>query len=151
MSRSSLHPADSVHGSFPETTGPVLVFDGECVLCSHWVVWVLRFDRSREIRFATLQSETGRRLAGMISGPEEGGETLIFAGPGFCLLRSAAVWQILRRFPLWVRWIRVFRFLPLSWQDGLYRFVARNRYRFFGRRPVCFFPDSEQRMRFLLP
>jgi predicted DCC family thiol-disulfide oxidoreductase YuxK len=149
MSCSLSGPASMVEGLHPEQIAPVLVFDGVCVLCSGWVKWVMLLDQSRQIRFATLQSDTGRRLAAMVTGPEEGEETLVFAGPGFCLARSAAVWEILRRFPVWVRWLRIFRFLPVYWQDGLYRFTARNRYRIFGRRSTCFVPGPAERERFL--
>jgi predicted DCC family thiol-disulfide oxidoreductase YuxK len=130
--------------------GPILVFDGVCVLCSRSVQFVLRHDRLGRFRFATTQSETGRRI--MI---ERG---LDPAHPASVLLidaehtyaESAAAIRVLRslggrwRFVASLLWI-----VPRLLRDSVYRFVARHRYRWFGRRDICYLPQPCDAARFL--
>ena len=128
----------------------VMVFDGVCHLCSGFVRLVLKFDRSREIRFAPIQSPFGRRLAESHGVDPDDPLTFLFFDHGRALEASDGMIAMLRRFPAPVRYLAVIAWMPRPLRDLVYRFIARNRYRLFGRRQTCFIPDTRDATRFLL-
>lgn len=128
---------------------PIVFFDGVCALCNRWVDRMLRCDRDGVLAFAPLQGETARRLLDLPAG--EVPESLVLLEGGELRTRSSAVLSALRL--LGGRWrllARALRMIPSPIRDGLYDRVARNRYRWFGRRPSCRLPAGElERSRFL--
>lgn len=128
----------------------VIVFDGVCVLCSGWVRFLLRYDRRRRYRFAAMQSAAGRALlsrhgldpndplsfllvdeAGAWTDTEAIGRVLSGLGGG---------WRVLSM---------MLAAVPRPLRDRVYRFTARNRYRWFGRRAQCRIPEPAELDRFL--
>ncbi len=128
----------------------IVVFDGKCLLCNGWVQFLLRHDRQGRIRFASMQGEQGARLlneAGLSAG--EGLQTLLVIEGGRSWQHTAAILRILHRLGwpwrlAWVGWL-----VPAPLRDALYRLVARNRYRIWGRSEVCMVPAPEHAGRFL--
>lgn len=127
----------------------IAVFDGECILCSRGVAFLLRRDRERRIRFATMQSETGRRLMAEHGVDPASPETMIVIDGEHCYFQSAAVMHLARQ----LRWpwkvLALFRVIPAPLRDIIYRWIARNRIRFFGKRETCYVPSADDRDRFL--
>src|SRR5690606_23922649 len=126
------------------TTHPLVLFDGECNLCNGAVQFVLRRDPRGRFRFASLQSEAGRaalRVAGMpedaagSEGRPPGSIVLIDAGRAF--VKSAAALRIARG----LRWpwplLGAFAIVPPFLRDAVYDWIARHRYRWFGKRAEC--------------
>lgn len=109
----------------------VLFFDGECILCNGAVRWILERNTSGDIRFASLQGNYAKKMLGY--GVED---SMVFMEGDRVFTRSAAVFEILRYLPAW-RWMRVLRFIPRRITDGIYKWVARNRFRWFGKQEVC--------------
>lgn len=133
----------------PPVDGPIVVFDGVCALCNGWVRFLLRHDRQAHYRFAAMQDPAGRTLM-QANGldPEE--------PRSFLLVEGAAVWQdsdgvieVLRRLGGIWRIAAFARFLPLTLRDGAYRWVARHRYRMFGRHDSCLIRPPGMHDRFL--
>jgi predicted DCC family thiol-disulfide oxidoreductase YuxK len=128
---------------------PILLFDGVCNLCHGAVQWVLAHDRAGRFRFASLQSETGLALLRQHGLEGAALDSVVLIDGGRAYTHSAAV---LRAAQLlggpWAA-LSVFRFLPRSWRDGVYNWVARNRYRWFGRQESCWLPRPEWKERFL--
>ena len=130
-------------------TSAIIVFDGECVLCSGWVRFLLRHDREARYRFAAMQTPVGRALL-----TEHG---LDPDDPSsFLLLEGEAAWtdtDAIRRVVTGLGGVwcvaHVLAWIPGRLRDRIYRLVARNRYRWFGRNATCFLPSPEQRARFL--
>lgn len=128
----------------------IVVFDAKCLLCNGWVQFLLRHDRQGRIRFASMQGEQGTRLlneAGLSAG--EGLQTLLVVESGRSWQHTAAILRILHRLGwpwrlAWVGWL-----VPAPLRDALYRLVARNRYRIWGRSEVCMVPAPEDAGRFL--
>nr|WP_269847036.1 DCC1-like thiol-disulfide oxidoreductase family protein [Paenibacillus sonchi] len=125
------------------------MIDGVCHLCQGLVRFIIPRDPQGRILFAPLQSEISRKLmndSGLVPGQLS---TVVLLENGVCYTESAAVLRIARRlrFP----WPAAYLFIiiPRPLRDALYRLVARNRYRWFGRDEQCMVPTPEIRKRFL--
>lgn len=129
---------------------PVVVFDGTCVLCSGWTSCLLRRDRSGLFRFATTQSEAGRELLRVHGVSPDNPSTFLLLYAGGAYTASDAVIQMFELTGGAWRLVKLARVFPKRPRDALYDLVARNRYRWFGRRDTCFVPAPSQRDRFLL-
>ncbi|PAW75704.1 MAG: hypothetical protein B9S32_17325 [Verrucomicrobia bacterium Tous-C9LFEB] len=129
----------------------LVLFDGECALCSGTVQQLLAWDRERRLRFAPIQGETARGIferQGM-KGDALGGIWLVErwgeAGERLCS-QSDAILGIFGVLGGWWPILTLFRWLPRRWRDELYGFVARNRYRWFGKVKKCGIGDGEGRI-----
>jgi predicted DCC family thiol-disulfide oxidoreductase YuxK len=128
---------------------PVVLFDGVCALCDGAVQFVIDRDAEGQFRFATLQSETGQRLAREHNVDTAQTDSLVVIDGGRAHVMSDAALRIAGGLPRpwsWARWLRV---VPRPLRDAVYRTVARNRYQWFGRRSECRIPTPELRARFL--
>jgi predicted DCC family thiol-disulfide oxidoreductase YuxK len=128
---------------------PILFFDGVCNLCNGAVQWVIRRDRAGIFRFAALQSETGQTLLQEAGLPAEELSTVILYEDGRFHTHSDVPLRVWRRLGGAWAWLYVFRFVPRFLRDGVYNWIARNRYRWFGRQDQCMIPTPELRERFL--
>jgi predicted DCC family thiol-disulfide oxidoreductase YuxK len=133
--------------------GPVVLFDGVCNLCAGSVRFIVEHERAGIVptRFAALQSEAGRRelaRAG-VRDPASLGDSIVVIEDGRVFTRSDAAVRIARRLRAPWRWMRVMRVMPGRVRDWMYEFVARRRYRWFGKRESCLVPTPELRGRFL--
>jgi len=128
---------------------PVILFDGICNLCSGWVQFLIRKDTNMKFRFAPIQSETGQRLLHTVGLESSNIETVIYLKENECFRESSAVLEILKDLGgLWT-FASVLKLIPGTLRDGFYRFIAKKRYRFFGKRTTCFIPTPENQKRFL--
>jgi predicted DCC family thiol-disulfide oxidoreductase YuxK len=129
--------------------GPIVLFDGVCNLCHAAVRFILAREREARFRFASLESETGRDLT--TEGIREGtsADSMILVEDGSTYARSEAAIRIAARLSLPWRALGVLRVVPRPVRDGAYDLVARNRYRWFGRKDFCPMPDEDIRDRFL--
>jgi len=128
---------------------PVLVFDGVCVLCSRWVRFVLRHDRSARIRLAAMQSAPGREWLARHGLDPDDPLSLLYVVDGRGYRDSEAILRVLASFGGAWRASAILRVIPRVVRDPLYRRLARNRYRWFGRNDQCFVPAPDQAARFL--
>ena len=130
----------------------IILFDGVCNLCSGIVRFVIARDPHARCRFASLQSDAARAACAKVGYDLPASatpSTIVVIEGGRALERSDAVLAIARRmrFPWPV--LSVFGVLPRGLRDVLYGFVARNRYRWFGRDEACRAPGAELQERFL--
>ncbi|GAA0133384.1 thiol-disulfide oxidoreductase DCC family protein [Paenibacillus sp. YSY-4.3] len=130
----------------------VVLFDGVCHLCQGAVKFIIKRDPERRFRFASLQSEAGKRLLhGSPSRDIAPGriDTIVLYQNGVYYTRSSAALRIAKglRFP----WPLAFGFIivPRFMRDAVYRIVAANRYRWFGKDETCLVPTKENKERFL--
>ena len=129
--------------------GPIILFDAECVLCSSNARFVLAHDRVGRFRLASTQSEAGAalyRAHGM--DPRDQVSILLIEG-GRVRQDSDAVLSIFEALGFPWRLIGALRVVPAALRDRLYRWVARNRYRLFGKRATCWVPPPHHRDRLL--
>ena len=135
--------------AWPSEACDLIVFDGECVLCSGFFRFMLRYDRAKRFSFATAQSALGQRLYRRQGLPTGDFETNLVYVDGRCYQRMDAFAAAMRALPWPWKLLSVCRFLPTSLKDPLYHLIARNRYRIFGRYETCMIPSPELRARFL--
>ena len=128
---------------------PIVIFDGACCFCDYWVQFVIRHDPKAVFRFAAFQSQTGRELCRGHGIDPERRDSLVLIDSSGVQQQSDAVLAIVERFGGAWRLLGALRIVPRSWRDAIYDRVARNRYRWFGRRASCQVPTSDLRQRFL--
>lgn len=124
---------------------PVVLFDGYCRLCHASVRFLRRYDHKRLFRFATLDST----FATQLKLPEVDGNSVLLYHNGKVYHRSDAVLNMLRLLGGGWRLFAVFRIIPLFVRNGIYDFIARARYRFFGRYESCPAPQPWEAALFL--
>jgi len=128
---------------------PILLFDGHCNLCNAWVNFIVKRDSSSTIRFASLQSLAGKRLLEEHKINPNYVDSLVFFEEDEVSLSSTAALRILAYLDGWERHLINLIFLPRTLRDLVYRFVAKNRYKWFGRKEHCMIPTVELSKRFL--
>jgi len=143
-------------------TDPVVLFDGNCTLCNGAVQFLIDHERSPALRFAPLQSEAGQAVLEKAVGKEEAlrlvagatgsgdPDSMVFVRDGRLHAHSTAVLHLAAGYMTapW-RWAVVFFLVPRFLRDAVYRFIARNRYRWFGKEETCRVPTPDLRKRFL--
>jgi predicted DCC family thiol-disulfide oxidoreductase YuxK len=127
----------------------LVLFDGVCNLCNALVQFIIRHDRAGIFHFAALQSEVGEEICRKHGLDAADVQTFVLISDGRMLLRSDAAIEVVSRFGGAWRIFRVFRFVPRVVRDFIYSTIARNRYRWFGRKEVCMIPTAEIKERFL--
>lgn len=124
----------------------VILYDGVCIFCSHWIRFVAARDTARRFRFTAIQSVYGISLAKHFGiDPENPDSNAVIHG-GVAYFRSDGALTVLSLLP-GLGWVRVLRVVPQGLRDAIYNLVARNRYQIFGRSEVCLVPDEEMRKR----
>jgi len=116
----------------------VVLYDGYCNLCSWSVQFIVKRDRRKVFSFIPLQSEEAKKIKNLPVYQTDNPETIILAVHGTIYQYSGAALRIARQlqFP-WSLWY-VFIIVPPFIRDGIYRFISRNRYKWFGKRENCY-------------
>jgi predicted DCC family thiol-disulfide oxidoreductase YuxK len=133
----------------PDATGPIILFDAECVLCSANAQFVLSHDRTKRFRLASMQGEVGSALYRRFGIDPANPDSIIVVDGEQMLRDSDAVLAIYAGLGWPWKVLSVFRIVPRFIRDPLYRMIARNRYRIFGKRDSCWLPAAEYRDRIL--
>jgi predicted DCC family thiol-disulfide oxidoreductase YuxK len=127
----------------------IVVFDAQCLLCNGWVKFLLRHDRKGVFRFASIQGIAGQTLLAQANLKVEGLETLLLIDGQRIWQHTGAIFRALGALGwpwrlAWIGWL-----VPAQVRDPLYRLLARNRYRVFGRLEECAMPPADYKARFL--
>jgi predicted DCC family thiol-disulfide oxidoreductase YuxK len=127
----------------------IVFFDGICVLCNRSVDFLLKRDKKRLLKFASLQSECAKTLLAKEMEPVAGLESVVFLENGKIFTESTAVLRICTYLPFPWSLFSGMLILPRLIRDPAYRWIAKNRYRWFGKRDQCRMPDEFVRERIL--
>lgn len=128
---------------------PLIVFDGDCVLCSRSMRMILRLDRYKRFHLTPAQSDLGQKLYSHLGLPTDRFETYLLIADGSIHQRTAALIEITKRLGWPWKAGAILMIIPRPIRDGLYNFVARHRYRLFGRKTACGIADPALRQRML--
>jgi predicted DCC family thiol-disulfide oxidoreductase YuxK len=128
---------------------PIIIFDGYCALCSGWVSFVLRHDRNCHYRLMTAQSAIGKALYRHYGLDPDDYETNVLLMDGFAWFKSEGSIRMAEGLGFPWAMAGVARVLPIFLRDKLYELVARNRFKWFGRKATCYMPSESVKNRFI--
>jgi predicted DCC family thiol-disulfide oxidoreductase YuxK len=126
----------------------IIAYDGECMMCSRGIRFLAEHDHRRRLRFVTLQSRIGREME--YEATDTALSTVVVKKDGRSLTHSDAILHILK--PMGGPWAILGGLglvLPRGMRDAIYRFIARNRYRWFGKADLCSLPSDALRERLI--
>jgi predicted DCC family thiol-disulfide oxidoreductase YuxK len=130
-------------------TQPIILFDGVCNYCNSLINWLIKADKKKVYRFATIQSEAGQALLKTYGLEEAAVNSFIMIRGGKAYQKSTAALKVMDGLPWYWKEVQVLRVVPRFLRDEIYDFIARNRYKWFGKRDTCMMPTPELRDRFL--
>ena len=111
---------------------PIILFDGACNLCTASVQFVITRDPRAYFKFASLQSPLGQHLLAAHGLDPQTLDSVVLIAGAACWTQSAAALRIVRELTGWWPLLRMFAGIPRPIRDGVYRWIARHRYRWFG-------------------
>lgn len=127
----------------------IILFDGVCNLCNGAVTFIIKRDKHDRFRYAPLQSEVGKALARKHAIDTSSIDTIILIDEDQYYTKSAAALVIARHLSGGYPFLYGLMILPSFIRDGLYDIIAKNRYRWFGKRESCMVPTPELKAKFL--
>ena len=128
---------------------PVILFDGVCNLCNFAVDFVIRRDPAARFRFASLQDEFGQRVLEENGLPSTELSTFILVERDRIYTKSTAALRVARHLGALWPVTQFFLIVPRPIRDWIYKLIANNRYRLFGKKETCRLPSPEEKARFL--
>lgn len=128
----------------------IILFDGVCNLCNNSVNYIIERDKNDVFRFASLQSEIGKKLVSERGLDTNKLESVILIDPGIAYYqKSAAALEIAGLLSGGISYLKYFSFLPEGIRDSIYDLVAGNRYKWFGKKDACLLPATHLQAKFL--
>ncbi len=131
------------------TTKCVVLFDGVCNLCNRMVQVLLDLDKHNKLYFSSLQSDYGQNILANFDLPLDDFHSFIFLKHGKIYQKSDGVLEVCRELGGIYRAFYFFKIVPVFLRNGVYRLIAQNRYRWFGKKEKCRIPTPELKARFL--
>jgi len=121
--------------------GKILVqFDGMCILCSRTIQFILKADKKNKFIFQSLQNAAFGENLNTVVVIDQSGEKYDYFD---------AVLKIGFELGGIYKSVAIFRLLPSQWRKSLYQWIAKNRFRWFGRRESCYIPTESEREKFI--
>ncbi|MFW0735767.1 thiol-disulfide oxidoreductase DCC family protein [Flavobacterium sp. T12S277] len=128
----------------------IILFDGVCNLCNGAVQFIIKHDKKDNFRFVALQSELGIEICQYIGVDQKKIDSIILYDPGVAYyLKSSAAIEIADNFGGIYSLLSVFKILPEKLRNYLYDYVAKNRYKWYGKKESCMIPTVELKAKFL--
>jgi predicted DCC family thiol-disulfide oxidoreductase YuxK len=127
----------------------IVFFDGVCNFCNSTVDMIYSKNKKRNIFYSSLQSEFAQKFLGNNGINTNDLDTVIFYASGKFYFRSGAILQISKHLNGGYKLLSVFVIIPAFIRDGIYKWIAKNRYKFFGKKETCRIPSPEEKQYFL--
>lgn len=128
----------------------IILFDGVCNLCNSSVKYVIKHDKKDEFRFVPIQSELGQKIIKHIGISEKHTDSVIFYKPGkVYYYKSTAALEIAKSLNGFFTYALIFRIIPSAIRDIIYDYIAKNRYKWYGKNESCMIPTPESKSKFL--
>lgn len=126
----------------------IVLFDATCVICDTWANFLIQVDRKAKFKLASVQSPLGQQLLAHFGYSTTDFDTMLFIDRGTAYDQSTAFLKIMQNLHLPWSAVQLGLITPKMLRDPLYRFVARNRYRWFGQQS-CALPEAKHQQHFL--
>lgn len=128
----------------------IVLFDGVCNLCNGAIQFIIKHDKKDIFRFASLQSEIGKKLLAERGLNPDQLESIILIEPGVAYYKkSTAALEISRDLSGGYSFLKIFLGIPDFIRDGIYDFIGNHRYKWFGKKEQCMIPTPELKAKFL--
>ncbi len=127
----------------------IILFDGVCNLCNGVVQFVIKRDKKGLFHFAALQSEGGAQILQKHNLPQQKFDSFVLLEEGKIYTKSTAALKIAKHLGGGLSVLYALIIVPKALRDIVYSFVARNRYRFFGKKNECMLPTPALKQKFL--
>ncbi|MDR6844240.1 thiol-disulfide oxidoreductase DCC family protein [Flavobacterium granuli] len=128
----------------------IILFDGVCNLCNSAVQFVIEHDKNDVFRFVALQSELGQEILNHIGINSVNIDSIVLYEPGVAYYyKSSAAIQISENLDGFWHFGTFFKIIPAGIRNLLYDYIAKNRYRWYGKKESCMVPTPELKMKFL--
>lgn len=128
----------------------IILFDGICNLCNDAVLKVIKYDKKNIFLFSSLQSETGKQITDHLGIDISKIDSIILYEPGISYdIKSTAALKIMQEFKGVWNLTYILLLFPEGFRNLIYDFIAKNRYKWFGKRENCLIPSSELKVKFL--
>ncbi|WP_445747395.1 thiol-disulfide oxidoreductase DCC family protein [Polaribacter sp.] len=128
----------------------IILTDGVCNLCNGIVLKIIKYDKKNTFLFANLQSETGKELTKYLGIDTKKIDAIILYEPGVSYeVKSSAALKIMEDFGGIWNLSYVLRIFPVGFRDVIYDIIAKNRYKWFGKKESCMMPTPEIKAKFL--
>ena len=128
----------------------IILFDGLCNLCNNSVQYVIKQDTKDVFRFVALESALGQKIMRHIGIADKNIDSIVVYQPGIAYYyKSAALIEITKSLQGIFHYGLLFKILPISLRDIVYDYIAKNRYRWYGKKESCMIPTPELKTKFL--
>ena len=128
----------------------IILFDGVCNLCDSAVQFVIQNDKKDVFRFVALQSELGQEILNHIGINSKKIDSIILYEPGVAYYyKSQAALEIAKSLGGFFHFGTFFRIIPTGISNQLYDYIAKNRYKWYGKKESCMLPTEELKSKFL--
>ncbi|GGA72062.1 thiol-disulfide oxidoreductase [Flavobacterium palustre] len=128
----------------------IILFDGVCNLCDSAVQFIIERDKKDVFRFVALQSDLGKEICHYIGVNPKITDSIILYEPGIAYYyKSQAALQIASELGSFYSLLTVFKILPQKINDAFYDYIAKNRYRWYGKKEHCMIPSPELKSKFI--
>ncbi|MCW3092844.1 MAG: yuxK [Ferruginibacter sp.] len=128
---------------------PIVLFDGICNFCNGAVNFAIRRDKKATIKFAALQSAAGQQLLQQFNLPFTKFNSFVLIEKGRAFTKSTAALKLCKYLTAFWPLLYGFIIVPAFIRDGVYQFIAKNRYKSFGKLDQCMIPTPQVKERFL--
>jgi predicted DCC family thiol-disulfide oxidoreductase YuxK len=127
----------------------IVFFDGVCNFCNSTVDTIYKRNKKRDIHFASLQSDFARDFLSKHGISSTDLDTIIYYSEGKFYTKSSAVLQLSKKLSIPYNLLPAFLIVPRFLRDAVYSWIAKNRYRFWGKKETCRIPTEEEKAQFL--
>ena len=131
------------------STPSILLFDGICNLCNRSVQYVIKHDPHAAFTFASLQGEHGQQLLKQYNLPPDDLNSFVLIQNNKAYTRSTAALKVAKQLNGTIQLLYGFIIVPVFLRDAVYKLIAHNRYKWFGKRNECMIPTPALKERFL--
>ena len=128
---------------------PVILFDGICNLCSNSVLFILRRDKKNQFLFGSLQGKTGQEYLAKFNLPADTFNSFMLVEGDTLYTRSTAALRMVKHLVGGWSLLYAFIIIPQFIRDAVYNIIAKNRYKWFGKKEVCWVPTPALKQKFL--
>jgi predicted DCC family thiol-disulfide oxidoreductase YuxK len=128
---------------------PIILFDGVCNLCNNSVQFVIKHDTDNKFMFAALQSPTGQALLQQYNLPQQELNSFVLIKDEKVYLKSTGALNVAKNLNGPVKLLYGFIIVPEFIRNAVYNFIAKNRYKWFGKKESCMIPTPALQSRFL--